>query len=111
MIIGTHPFSYSCVFSCIFEFPRPKYDTPPTTMVEIATSTSPLMTEPLLPQSETPMTPLDTVTHGFNPHAVPAIQPPPKPQPTLQPDIHVWSQMIEERENIGFNKINYDGRR
>ena len=33
MIIGTHPFSYSCVFSCIFEFPRPKYDTPPTTKV------------------------------------------------------------------------------
>ena len=32
---------------------------------EIATSTSPLMTEPLLPQSETPMTPLDIVTRGF----------------------------------------------
>ena len=37
----------------------------------IATSTSPLMIEPLLPQSETPMTPLDTVTSGFNPHAGP----------------------------------------
>ena len=32
------------------------------------------MTEPLLPQSETPMIPLDTVTRGFNPHAVPATQ-------------------------------------
>ena len=29
------------------------------------------MIEPLLPQSETPMTPLDTVTRGFNPHAGP----------------------------------------
>jgi len=38
---------------------------------EIASSTSPLMTEPLLAQLETPMTPLDTMTHGFNPHAVP----------------------------------------
>ena len=53
---------------------------------EIATSTSPLMIEPLLPQSETPMTPLDTVTRGFNPHAVPTRQ----TQSSL-PDN--WSQM------------------
>ena len=52
----------------------------------IATSTSPLMTEPLLPQSETPMTPLDTATRGFNPHAVPTCQ----TQSSL-PDN--WSQM------------------
>jgi len=46
----------------------------------IATSTSSLITEPVLPQSETPMTPLDTVTSGFNPHAVPK----PPSEPTTQ---------------------------
>jgi len=40
----------------------------------IATSTSPLMTEPVLPQSETPMTPLDSVTREFNPHAAPTTE-------------------------------------
>ena len=43
---------------------------------EIATSTSPLMTESLLPQSETPMTLLDSVTRGFNPHAAPTTSTP-----------------------------------
>jgi hypothetical protein len=54
----------------------------------IAASTSLLMTEPLLPQSETPMTPLDTVTSGFNPHAVPTYVPlpqePENPTPAKQ---------------------------
>jgi len=48
---------------------------------EIAISTSHLMTEPLLHQSETPMTPLDTVTRGFNPHAVPTTMTEPSPEP------------------------------
>jgi hypothetical protein len=57
----------------------------------IATSTSPLMTEPLLPQSEIPMIPLDTVTRGFNPHAVPTMEPSSEPPPhefkTLAPEL------------------------
>ena len=38
------------------------------------------MTEPLLPQSETPMIPLDTVTRGFNPHAGPTMETPTEDQ-------------------------------
>jgi hypothetical protein len=48
------------------------------------TSTSPLMTEPLLPQLEIPMSPLDTVTHGFNPHAVPTLESLPQELVTLE---------------------------
>jgi hypothetical protein len=60
----------------------------------IATSTSPLMTEPVLPQSETPMTPLDTVTSGFNPHAVPTASEFPPTHPSIPTDI------IEEAEPL-----------
>jgi hypothetical protein len=56
---------------------------------EITTSTSLLMTEPLLPQSETPMIPLDTVTYGFNPHAVPTTEIPSVAH-TAPPEM--WSQ-------------------
>ncbi len=60
---------------------------------ELATSTSPLMTEPLLPQSETPMTPLNIVTRGFNPHAVPSLTEVPPTQSLLLTDT------IEEAEH------------
>jgi hypothetical protein len=66
------------------------------------------MTEPVLPQSETPMTPLDTVTSGFNPHAVPSTEtsplmtepllpqletPPDQSQPTSIPKPAHWNKM------------------
>ena len=57
------------------------------------------MTEPQLHQSETPMTPLDTVTRGFNPHAAPAIETPAQSQPiTPNPSVQqvppeVWARM------------------
>ena len=77
------------------------------------------MTEPLLPQSETPMTPLDTMTRGFNPHAVPTTETlsepnPPSPQlmapvtpPPIPPDqarpYHItkpdnWAQMSKKQK-------------
>jgi hypothetical protein len=52
------------------------------------------MTEPLFPQSETPMTPLDTVTRGFNPHAVPTTTEFPPTHPLIPTDT------IEEAEPL-----------
>ena len=89
----------------------------------MVTQSGHLMTEPLLHQSETPMTPLDTVTRGFNPHAVltmetptedqsqptppspqlmtptiPLLTPPDRTQPTPIPKPANWMQMSKTQQ-------------